>query len=333
MPVDEPAASVYETLRRGCLTNPTEAKQQFMRLLEGDKPLLNSVLSAASGPDGTRVRSMIARAVRGHAALPTIRSVLEQWQQSERDEFTRMAIADALASSSAKAHPRGPKLTNDLPELSRTYEFLSRRLRHRVLNVLPRTAFSADRVRDALIDGRDATFILPLLDDLKATLRNLEKVIDQIAEEGDFEPTEVRLTDWLRRFALRFKNGRTDVQVAITTTDELPGVVLANGYLLDVIFRNLWNNSVQSAPTPCQIMTRVSVSLAEVLVTVVDNGPGLTSDAAISAFQFQYSSSSDPKKGRGHLEVADAIGRLMGTAAVEEIAGQGLRVVLRFRVR
>lgn len=326
MPADEPL-HIYETLRYLCLVNPLQAKQDFMALLDGDKVVLESVLKqAASDPGGARVRSMIARSIPGHRAFPDLVSILELWQQSETDEFARMAIADALAKPERKKASHS-KLTSDLPDLSKTYEFLSQRLRHRILNVLPRAGLSVDQLRDALIEGKDLDTILALVNDLKSTLRHLERNIDQITEEVDFEPMNIRLIDWLQAFAARFRSGRSDVEIMIV--GDATATVNANRYLLDTIFRNLWVNSAQAVIGKCQITTRVSVERTQIVVAIVDNGPGFTAVDAESAFRLQYSSSRDPERGRGHMEVADAMRRLAGNAAVELVPNNGFRAVLR----
>jgi signal transduction histidine kinase len=329
MPADDVEIS-YARLREASIVDPLHAKAAVRSLLDGDMSALTAVLTAAEEPSGGRVRSLIARAAQGHRAFHRVAPTLERWLRTERDEFARLAIGDALASIAPKQKRALPaKLTSDLPDLARTYDFLTGRLRHRVLNALPRAALSIDRVRDALSEGLGQATILQLVDELETTLRTVQKAMDLVADEGDFQPRDIDLVSWLQDYSSRFRSSRPGVEITIISEERAGVAVHANGYLLETIFRNLWTNCVQAVGGSCRIVTQVSVSDTLNIVTILDNGPGFTTPDIERAFKLQYSSSGDPARGRGHMEVADAIRRLGGEAMLATLADEGIRVVLR----
>ncbi|MEO6326251.1 MAG: ATP-binding protein, partial [Thermoanaerobaculia bacterium] len=104
--------------------------------------------------------------------------------------------------------------------------------------------------------------------------------------------------------------------------------IVATNFLLETIFRNLWDNSRQAVDGRCVITVSIHADRDVVTVRVIDNGPGLTAEDAERAFRLQYSSTHRP--GRGHMEVNEAVLRLGGTATVQDVSGAGYRVVMSF---
>ncbi len=64
-------------------------------------------------------------------------------------------------------------------------------------------------------------------------------------------------------------------------------------------------------------------------LTIFDNGEGFQPNDIERAFQFQYSTKSK-ERGRGHMEVRDAMERMNGSATVAA-TDRGYRVQLDFR--
>lgn len=94
MPAPEP---LYERLRRLAVEDPREARIAFLAQFEAKSPELTDLFARLRKPNEGRLRQVIANSVRAHPEKARIVSELLQWSQTETDEFTRRAIAGALA--------------------------------------------------------------------------------------------------------------------------------------------------------------------------------------------------------------------------------------------
>jgi len=323
------SSDVYELLRQLCLTDPLAAKSRIAGLLESDDVVLRELLAAAAEHNGARVRQTIARAAHGHRHLPNIADTLRSWRESETDEFTAAAIDDALGSS-ARPKQTKPTFVEDLPDIAFTYDYVSRRLRHRVLNAMPRAGFEVRRIQDAVRQGMPLDALVQYLDKLWTALRSVEEAMELEAEASSFRPTPRNLDAWVRDHAIRFAAVTTGVEFRFDVEADEHATVLALDYLLDTIFRNLWRNSIEATPGNTIISVIIRTSADAIIVSVIDNGYGFSTEDVHLAFQMQYSSSGDPLRGRGHMEVADAMTRLGGRATIAATPLHGFRVALRF---
>ena len=87
-----------------------------------------------------------------------------------------------------------------------------------------------------------------------------------------------------------------------------------------MVFWNLWKNAQQAVGNPCEITVRVTLRASEAELLFLDNGGGFSQDHAGVAFVEQFSSKGTDR-GRGLLEVQDAIRRLGGTVELAVIGG------------
>lgn len=322
----EDAEAAYQELRQLCLTDPLAAKRRIIALLDTQDPLFGGLLARAGGPDDGRLRQTIARSLQKRPEVTSFASTLRAWRARETDEFALSALEDILTIDSLPA--RRPHRMDDLPDVAASFRFLSGRLRHRVLNAMPRAGLKIDQLRAVVQRSAEpAGEVLQLLDELRSALGAVEAAMDFGEETALFERRVLGLVAWLGSFRTLYLRPYPGMSVRIDADGD-GARVSATEFLLQTIFRNLWDNSRQAAEGPCAITTTVHAERDALLVHVVDSGPGFNADDVERAFRLQYSSTR--RAGRGHMEVNDAISQLGGTAAVQPVTGAGYRVVLSF---
>jgi signal transduction histidine kinase len=330
MPESKPVQQLYTELRQLAYEDPIEAKRQFIALYESDHADLHALLLLMSSSGDGRLRQIIARAVQKRPDRSRIADMLIQWQVSETDEFALTAIKDALEGTPGRL--RIPKTSEEMPDLAATFRYLSSRLRHKVLNVLPLTGLSVDDLREVILEldaGSSTHSILTRLDDLQASLRRLERAMDFNEEVGYFAQNRLLLPEWLRLYAPRFQSyyGTIKLQIDFGTIAD-DAWIRASSFLLETIFDNLWVNSQQATAGICTITVIGRTHGANLIVTVIDNGEGYLAEDRERAFELRYTTKGGTERGRGHLEIADAVRRLGGTAKVKQVYQNGFRPVL-----
>lgn len=326
-------SETYEELRRLAFEDPLGAKRIFTGILEGDEPALRAVLDLASASGDGRVRQVIARVAQKHPGRGKVMDALARWKETETDEFALSAIDDALKEiGGRRQHSKPPA---EFPDLSFTFRYLSGRLRHRVLNTLPRAGISVDCLRDEIqrIGGDELlNSVLPMLDDMFSSLRRLERAVSFEEEDIYFTPARILLPDWLKAYLPKYRAQFGGIKLRLEFGQAFDHAwVKASPFLLETVFSNLWYNSKQAVGADAEVTLSGALQGANLIVNVIDNGGGFTSLDTERAFRLQYSTKGDSERGRGHMEVADAMRRLGGDASVRQLPGHGYRVVLTFR--
>lgn len=329
----DPSTKVYEELRGLAFEDPLGAKRIFTGILEGEDATLRAVLEMASASGDGRVRQLIARVAQKHAGRAKVVEALARWKETETDEFALTAIDDALKEIGGRR--QRSRLPAEFPDLSFTFRFLSGRLRHRVLNILPRAGISVNDFRDEIkrIGGDELlNSLLPMLDDLHTSLKRLERAVNFEEEDAYFTPTRILLPDWLKAYHLKYQAQFGGVGLRLNFGSAYDQAwVKASPFLLETVFLNLWNNSKQAVDGHAEVTLSGALQGAYLVVNVLDNGGGFTAADPERAFRLQYSTKRDAERGRGHMEVDDAMRRLGGGACVRRVPGHGYRVVLTFR--
>ena len=88
-------------------------------------------------------------------------------------------------------------------------------------------------------------------------------------------------------------------------------------------------NAHQAAEDPCSIRLDCSLSSNTISVVVIDSGNGFSAELAGIAFHDRFSKSG-PHRGRGLLEVQDAVMQLHGQVQLVEVSQGEYRVALEF---
>jgi len=287
-------------------------------------------LSRLNKPNEGRLRQIVANAVRTHPEKGRLVSQFLQWQETESDEFTRRAINAALAD----VDPTSLR-SNDVAQqtfasnsIVSVYRYVSDRLRHKLRNTMLSAQAQTDRLRRLVPAGTspDVQTALAKLNDAITTLgRELEATN---VDPEHFRQRSVVLPDWLQqlntRYATRYK------PVVLHLLNASPSIrVFASDYLLEIIFWNIWLNAQQATGEACQITIAFQQSGQEVEMLISDNGRGFPGELKEIVFQEVYSTQGQGR-GRGLLEISEAVERLRGQVGLYETDQSEFRIRVRF---
>jgi signal transduction histidine kinase len=335
MPNPDEADAIYQALRRLAAENPRAARQRFEQLLTGDAAALEAVLVRMAAPGEGRLRQLVANAARGSSHYSPLATHFTRWLAVETDEFARRAIAAALDTPPAppkRAAPGQPLVERPLVEL---YRYVADRMSHELRNALlaPKTRLLqlreyADRMGDVVLRS-DLQALLAQLDD---DFLGLGRVVNFEPDDPYFAVRPLSLCDWVEgmngEYARRYN--RVELHVEASPADRRVRV-LGSDYLLRLVFWNLWLNAHQATGDPCKIRLVVECIAGRVGVLVLDGGSGFSSEMAEIAFQERFSKNG-PHRGRGLLEVQEAVQQLQGQAQLVEHRPGELRVKLSFPI-
>jgi len=335
MGVDE-SATTYHRLREQAYEDPVATKNEFLKILADNQALAVAVLTAATDQRGARFRQITARALGKKPLPPDIEKVFNTWIPDETDEFALAAIREAISSSQrgGTPKPRKPLQLAQPLELEGTYKYVAGRLRHRVLNALPGVGMTIQRLKvDVQKSGSPAlaASLSPQLDQLYGQLSKLEAAVKFDEDSTYFQSGPVELMSWLRDHQAKFASEYAPIVLALDFDVNGNAIhIQATPYWLETTFTNLWKNSVDAVGgAGCHITLKGTIMGNDLHITVIDNGEGFQANDVERAFHFQYSSKSK-ERGRGHMEVRDAMERMSGSACVSA-TDQGYRVQLVFR--
>jgi signal transduction histidine kinase len=327
------ADDLVSSLRQLAAQNPRLARDKFEELLGGDPALLDIILTRIAAPGEGRLRQLVANFARSRGEQDRFKEHFQQWLNIETDEFARRAIASALTAGPVlRSQPAVRRLAD--ANLVEMFRYVSERLRHELQNALlgPQARLlqlgtKIRRIDESITRGE--------LEALVAQLRDEFQTLGQMAE---FEPNDTyfalrptNICQWIeqmnRDYAKRYR--RIDLQ--IQETGDIPHQVLASDYLLRLIFWNLWINAQQAVGDPCRITLVCEVTDEKLVILVRDNGAGFPAEMSEIAFRDRYSHTG-PNRGRGLLEIQDAIQQLHGEAELIELSSRDYRVSLSFPI-
>jgi signal transduction histidine kinase len=313
--------------------NPREARVQFCRMLDTNSPELPQMLNAAAAPGEGRVRQLIANAVRGRPDKEKVVPSLLSWLETETDEFAKRAIASALGNVDVASFRDTPASAIADPKLVESYRYVKDRICHELRNALlsPRTQILRLKAKiEGIGDDEVRGDLSSLLGQLSDAFRNVGNVVEFDAGENHFRLRSVSVCGWLE--AMNAEYARKYQPVALTIDSRLGNDgdrIVASDYLLRIIFWNLWINAQQAVEGDCRITVRATSDGKEVHLLLIDNGSGFLPEMVDVAFYERYSQNGT-YRGRGLLEVQDAVQRLRGTARLEQLRPREFRVMLSF---
>jgi signal transduction histidine kinase len=307
------ANSLYEKLRLLAAEDPREARKLFLLTFDANGPSLFDLLATLRNPGEGRLRQVVANAVRSHPDKARIVNELIRWREAETDEFTRRAIEGALSGVDRTAlkelSTRQP--VGSPSELGDVYRYVSDRLRHRLRNTMLSVQTQASRLKRTIgsdsvgdvqgILGRLNDAIISMGRDLEATSLDPEY----------FRERSIALSDWLAQFHVRYSTRYPSITLRFVDAGDNKVRVLANEYLLETLFWNVWANAHQAVGDACQIIVSMRNTNERIELLISDNGDGFPRDIRDVVFQQVYST-KEQGRGRGMLEVQDAVERLGG---------------------
>lgn len=333
MPSPEDPAVTYDVLRRLAAENPREARLRFAQLFGGDPAALEAVLERMAAPGEGRLRQLVANAVRVREDRARLAPHFSRWLDTETDEFARRAITAALANPTpTRRRPTSPQELAD-PRLAEVYRYVSGRMAHELRNGLlgPKTRLLHLRTRiERIGDSTLRSDLQELLAQLGDDFHGLGRIVEFEPDDEYFAFRPVRLCDWIETmngdYARRYN--RIDLQIEGLAVARAARV-LGSDYLLRITFWNLWLNAHQAAGDPCTVRLVVDLDGGQLRVLILDNGDGFPAEMVDVAFQDRFSRNG-PHRGRGLLEVQDAVQRLHGDARLVPHGAGALRVRLSF---
>lgn len=323
MQADYSEDELYSRLRRLVVADPKGARALISRLVREDARTLQGILERASRPGEGRVRQMLAVAVRLKDEANIIESHLRAWAAIEPDEFTKAAITAALHSIPRTPTPaiRSFEMPSHFVE---AYRYASERLCHRVRNPLTRSAALLVQLKNAACTCSDPV----LRDELTKMHVDLQTLVERVGHVVEFDPNGAYLTwrsialgEWLESSAPRFAARYGPAQFALrAATDSRSNCIRGTDFLLETIFGNAWANAIQAVAetdaAACCIVADLTVADGWMTVVMQDSGPGFSEEQFENAFRVPFSTKA-ATRGRGLLEIAEAVGRMQGSVSLE----------------
>lgn len=320
---------LYDRLRRLAVEDPREAKRVFLEAFESNSSGLEGFLARLQRPNEGRLRQVVANAIRTHPEKRRVVSHLFRWRETETDEFTRRAIDGALVDVELTAG-RGwteQQASGGPSEVADVYRYVAGRLRHRLRNTMLAAQAQANRLRKMIPAGVTAEFqtVIAKLDDAMVAMGRELEATD--VDPEFFRQRSVALGDWLKQMNVRYATQYN--AIALRLVDDSDGIrVFANDYLLETVFWNVWLNAHQAVGPGCEIFIDFKTKDGHVELQILDNGEGFSSDLKDVVFQQVYSSWSG-NRGRGLLEIQDAVEQLGGSIQLYESRPLQYRILIR----
>ena len=286
---------------------------------------------------------MIAIAARLQRFVETIEPWLKQWLLIESNEFARTAIVAALQST-ASPDISGDPATLEMPVgFVETYRFVAERLCHRVRNTLSVPSammLRLDKLGRTAPDAQTRTEIAEILTRLRPAYQRLSQTLEFDTGDGYSEWRPFPLGDWLESSQSHFASHYGQAKLTVIGSPQVRRTTIrANHFLLETVFGNLWANAVQATDGLSQGESHITAEMnlhetddnreKTLSVLLRDNGTGFTPEMVETAFQLQYSTKGE-SRGRGLLEIADAVRRLQGTVKLVPVAAKEFRILISF---
>lgn len=324
----------YTRLRRAVFSDAKQARRELSAVRQEAADLFDAVLGLAGRPGEGRVRQLIATAARIDGFAAAIEPTLRRWLAAESDEFARSAIVAALATDPL---PGRQPTRDSLPlEFVEAYRLVTDRLCHKVRNALPApvaAVVTLERLSESVADPALAAELRDVVSLLKPSIQRLTRVTEYDSADAVMRWASIAVGPWLEAAVPQLKSQCGAAELCLVATDQCRGLcVRATPFWLDTIFSNLWLNAVQAvqavAAGPCVITVEVNAVGSQLHLLIRDNGPGFTTQQVGTIFRNPYSTKGE-NRGRGLLEVADAVRQLHGEVRLLPVAANQHRVQIR----
>jgi signal transduction histidine kinase len=327
---------LVQQLRRIVRQDPREARRHVQALLAGPLRERDELLARLCGVGDGRLRQCVANAaIAQPELLPTILGHLQAWLASETDEFARRSVADAVQRAGGAQRRTVQKAGLVDPALVAAYRYVSDRLAHELRNALLLPQARINVLQDLIGDLGDAkakTEMLACLGRLADEFHDVGRLAVSDPDDEYFRFRPVTVGDWLELMGASYaRRYRAIGFERLGAAAAIRAQVVANDYFLRLIFWNLWLNSHQAVGDGCKMSIEFSIDGGNLRLVVLDNGTGFPAESLGVAFYDRYSKKS-PDRGRGLLEVQDAVEQLRGTAELFKHASGAYRVSLTFPV-
>jgi len=327
------AEELFSSLRQRAAQDPRGARRQFEKLLGGDPAVLDLILIRISAPGEGRLRQLVANFARSRGEQERFRDHFQRWLAVETDEFARRAVATAITTREMPdARPNERHLVDT--NLVEMYRYVSGRLRHELQNALlgPKTRILQLETKLKQIDqGITRAELEALATQLSDEFHSLGRMAELEPNDTYFTMRLINVRPWVEQMNLDYAKRYQHIDLHVQEVGVVSDQVLASDYFLRLIFWNLWINAHQIVGDPCRITLVFELKNDKLTVLIRDNGVGFPAEMVDIAFRDRYSQSG-PNRGRGLLEIQDAIQQIHGEAKLIEVAPREYRISLSFRV-
>jgi signal transduction histidine kinase len=254
-------------------------------------------------------------------------TLLIVWTPGETDLDTMTHSQLGTLTRSAGVALQALQNRNDLERRNAQLELLNSLLRHEIQNAITVIRSRAQHLMETAPEHEAdvAATIYERSDDVGTLVDRFRLLLDALGEEGPAETVDVAAIVRDRVSALRA------VHPDVTVEIDAPETCRAIGDdTLPVVLDNLLHNAVDHNDTDSPL---VSLSLEEtdgkVLLSVVDNGPGVPEEYKASIFQRGDTTADQPSgSGFGLFFVETMVERYGGSIAVTDADTGGARFVL-----
>ncbi len=336
METDQGINDPLTQLRWLAASDPKQARAVIHGLVTGKTDVLDAVLQAASRPGDGRLRQIFATVFRTDPTAAVLAPWLQQWLKVESDEFTKSAIATALGARAVITEPR------TLPRSSGTtaveaYRYVADRLCHRVRNAMTLPTAQMARLEQLAGSCEDPELRQELLEIHAGTQTGLIRIARNVefdTNDGYLSWQSIGIVAWLEKNAHEFAARHGQARFTVSLEPSVRRVnVRATPFLLETTFANIWSNAVQAAETPecIEIQCTTDAHRNQINMLVLDSGPGFPESQLDTAFHEIFSTKA-PSRGRGLLEISDAVTRLQGSVRLQKDLHGQYRLALRLPV-
>ena len=321
---------LFESLRSLAATDPRRARDTLCELLDSNSAHLDRIIQRASLPGEGRVRQLIANTALIRGEQERFATDLAKWLDLETDEFTRRALEAALRGTHrpSPAPVKHPCLVE--PALVDAYRYVGERLKHQLRNALMDPLGQLIRLGgliDGIPDAPSRASLAAQLAALKDMLSGLGRIVELDNGDGHFVVRSIHLKEWLGSFNAEYGRKFQPVQTVIETAPD-DTRIQATDYHLGIVFWNLWINSQQAVGPNCKIAVQMARVRHYLELILVDNGEGLPPDISVAGVP-----DAKPRpghRGRGLLEIQEAVERLHGEVELVRHSDGTYRIQLRF---
>ncbi len=324
---------LYERLHRLAVEDPKEARRVFLEAFESASEELAPFFVALDRPSEGRLRQVVANALRNHPEKHRALSQLFRWRDAETDEFTRRAIEGALTDVDPQFARAGHTQQNigGPSELGDVYRYVADRLRHRLRNIMLSAQAQTARLKRLTGAHADA--------DVQSVVAKLNDAIVSLGREVEatdvdpayFQPRSVLLSDWLWQMNSRYATQYSPITLKLVDKEHSSVRIFANDYLLETVFWNIWLNAHQATGPNCDIIIEFNRNGNQLELRISDNGQGFSTELKDVVFQQIYSTRGG-SRGRGLLEIQDAVEQLRGRIELYEARAGEYRILMRLPV-
>jgi K+-sensing histidine kinase KdpD len=313
------------------------ARRALAELITDQPERAQALMDRLGTPKDGRLRHLVASVVRGLASKEIVIPYLVKWRTKETDEFTRRAIDLVLSQVPAPLAAGVPLSTSATlypGHVAETYQFIASRLKHKLSNGLMKAHTHLMRLTSAVqAHNHDEGPVSAAITDLKEEFSRLARAVEAVdVDPAHFDVRPIALVEWLNAMNGRYASRFTQVDLRLEGDLYPVAVIDASDYLLETVFWNAWLNAQDAAGPSCQLSIKVTRGVGSVALFAIDNGPGFPETVREAAFMEQVSTNG-ANRGRGLLEIDDAMRRLQGGVKLVEDDSGAYRLLFEFPTR